>query len=132
MCCLFGGLGALASRTQDLQSATAPVQLIISATYLCAVLGKGALLTVASFVPVASTVTMPARLFMGTVPWWQVAASLVLALAFAVVAVALSARAYRSSVLHTGGRMSLRASLGRRAGRVARPDLVPAGAVEAG
>jgi ABC-2 type transport system permease protein len=116
VCCLFAGLGALASRAQDVQAATAPVQLIITATYLCAVLGKGAVLTVASYLPVASTVAMPARLFAGGVPWWQVALALAVALAFAAVSVVVAARAYRSSVLHTGGRLSLKASLSGQVG----------------
>lgn len=115
VCCLFAGLGSLASRTQDLQAATAPIQLIITATYLVAVIGKGTVVTVASFIPVASTVTMPARIFAGAVPWWQVAISLALAIAFAALAVGVATRAYRYSVLRTSGRTSLLASLrGRR------------------
>jgi len=127
VCCLFAGLGALASRTQDLQAATAPVQLIITATYLVSVIGKGAVLTIASFVPVASTVTMPARIFAGTAAWWEVAISLALSIGFAVLAVQVAARAYRYSVLRTGGRTSLLASL---RGREVQPEPALAGSAK--
>lgn len=109
--CLFAGLGALASRTQDLQAATMPVQLLVVATYLCAVIGKGAIVTVSSYIPVLSTVTMPARIFAGTASWWQIAVALVAALVFAVIAVALAVRVYTSSILRTAGRISLFSSL---------------------
>jgi len=123
VCCMFAGLGALASRTQDLQAATAPVQLIITATYLVSIIGKGTVLTIASFVPVASTVTMPARIFAGTAAWWEVAISLALSIGFAVLAVQVAARAYRFAVLRTGGRTSLLTSL---RGRDEQPQPVPA------
>jgi ABC-2 type transport system permease protein len=93
--CLFAGLGALASRTQDLQAATMPVQLLVTATYMCAVVGKGAVV----------------RIFAGTATWWQVAVSLLAAVVFAVVAVRISVRAYTYSILRTGGRTSLLSSL---------------------
>ncbi|WP_329314148.1 MULTISPECIES: ABC transporter permease [unclassified Streptomyces] len=125
VCCLFAGLGALASRTQDMQSATAPLQLLITATYMCSIVGKGVVVTIASFVPIASTVTMPARVFAGTAAWWEIAASLAIALAFAALTIRIAARAYRSSVLHTGSRLSLLASL-----RAARTE--PAGAQPTG
>ncbi|MEU6867110.1 ABC transporter permease [Streptomyces sp. NPDC046876] len=111
VCCLFAGLGALASRTQDMQAATAPLQLLVTATYMCSIIGKGVVVTIASFVPIASTVTMPARVFAGTAAWWEIAASLAIALAFAALTIRIAARAYRSSVLHTGSRLSLLASL---------------------
>lgn len=119
VCCLFAGLGALASRTQDLQSAVAPAQLLIVAAYLVAVIGKGALVTVSSFVPVLSAATMPSRIFAGGVPGWQVAASLVLGIAFAVIATLAAARVYRFSVLRTGTRIRLLDSL--RAGGAPAP-----------
>lgn len=111
MCFLFGGLGALASRTQDLQSATAPLQLIITATYMISIVANGAVITVASFVPIASTVTMPSRIFAGDVRWWEVAISLTTSVAFAIASVWIADRAYRSSVLKTGARLSLLTSL---------------------
>ncbi|MFH8386564.1 ABC transporter permease [Kitasatospora sp. NPDC018058] len=111
VCCLFAGLGALASRTQDVQSATAPLQMIIMATYMVSIVGKGAVVTVASYVPIAATVTMPSRIFAGTAAWWEIATSLVIAALFAAVTIRIAARAYRSSVLHTGSRLSLLASL---------------------
>ncbi|MGW3041151.1 ABC transporter permease [Kitasatospora sp. NPDC001159] len=123
VCCLFAGLGALASRTQDVQSATAPLQMIIMATYMVSIVGKGAVVTVASYVPIASTVTMPARIFAGTAAWWEIATSLVIAALFAALTVRIAARAYRSSVLHTGSRRSLLASL-----RADRAEARPTGA----
>ncbi|MEU4584684.1 ABC transporter permease [Kitasatospora aureofaciens] len=126
VCCLFAGLGALASRTQDVQSATAPLQMIIMVTYMVSIVGKGAVVTVASYVPIAATVTMPARIFAGTAAWWEIASSLVIASLFAALTVRIAARAYRSSVLHTGSRLSLLASL--RADRAEPAAARPTGA----
>lgn len=109
--CLFAGLGALASRTQDLQAATMPVQLLVIATYMCAVIGKGAIVTVTSYILVLSTVTMPARIFAGTATWWQIATALIAAVVFAVLAVALAVRIYTFSILRTAGRVPLWSSL---------------------
>ena len=85
--------------------------MLITAVYLLAIFGRGGVLTVASYVPVASTVTMPARLFTGGVPWWQVLLSLAAAVLFVVAGVALAGRLYRGSVMQTRGRIRLRAAL---------------------
>ncbi len=53
-----------------------------------------------------STVTMPARVFAGTAAWWEIAASLAIAVLFAGLTIRIAARAYRSSVLHTGSRLT--------------------------
>lgn len=77
---------------------------------MCAVIGKGAI-TVTSYVPVLSTVTMPARIFAGTAAWLQVGVSLLAAVVFAVHSVALAVGIYTASILRSGARVSLLTTL---------------------
>lgn len=114
MCFLFGGLGSLASRAQDMQSATAPLQIVITAAYMISFVGSEAIVKVTSYVPILSTVTMPSRALKGTATWWEVAIAVTIAVGFAVVSVRLADRAYRGSVLQLGPRLELSSILGRR------------------
>ncbi len=113
VCCLFAGLGALAPRTQDLPTATAPLQVLLAATYALSVSSSETVLRVASFLPIASTVTLPARIFTGDVPWSHVVISYAVAVAFAAACIPVAARMYRASVLRTDGRVSLVRALRR-------------------
>ena len=66
---------------------------------------------IASYVPIASSVVMPARVLEGEVAWWQAAISLGITLASAVVIVRVGEQIYRNSLLRGGGRVSLRSAL---------------------
>lgn len=63
--------------------------------------------------PLSSPLVMPVRVIGGSVPAWEVALSVALSLAAIVVVIRLAGRMYGSAVLQTGGRLSLRAALGR-------------------
>ena len=58
-----------------------------------------------------SPTLMPMRLAMGAVPPWQIALSLVLALATVPVLLVLAGRLYRNGVVRTGARVGLREAL---------------------
>jgi len=108
---LFAGLGALASRIPDVPAATMPIQLLVIATYIFAVIGKGAAVTVASFLPVLCTVAMPQRIFAGHVPGWQVGLALLAAVLFSGLALTLASRIYQVAALHSGVRLRLLSTL---------------------
>ena len=111
LACLFAVAGALASRTEDLQSTTAPMTTILMLVYVVSFGLSGTALTVASYVPVASVVTMPARILAGDATWWEAVLSLLVMVVFSAVTVVVGERIYRRSLLQTRGRVSWRQAL---------------------
>ena len=106
--CLWAATGAFASRSDDLQSTTAPVQLLLIAPFLAAVyVGEGTLRTALSYVPFTAPLVMPARLLSGDAEAGEAGVSALLLLLAAGAAVLLGERLYRSSLLRTRGRTSL-------------------------
>ncbi|GAA4591838.1 ABC-2 type transport system permease protein [Actinoplanes octamycinicus] len=100
---LWAGVGALASRQEELASTTVPVQMLVLIPFFLAVSvpKDGVLMQVLSFVPFSSPLAMPIRLFHGDVPLWQPLLSLLLLAATAVALLAVGARVYSGSLLRT-------------------------------
>ena len=111
LACLFAVAGALASRTEDLQSTTAPMTTILMLVYVLSFGLSGTALQVASFVPIASVVSMPGRILAGDVAWWEPVLALLLMAAFSAATIGLSERIYRRSLLQTRGRVSWKQAL---------------------
>jgi ABC-2 type transport system permease protein len=115
--CLWAAAGAFASRSEDLQSTTAPLQVLVILPFFASVyVGDGALRTVLSFVPFSSPIFMPGRLVQGDAAGWEAAVAAVLLLAAAFAAVLVGERLYRSSLLRTRGRTGLREAWSGRTG----------------
>lgn len=111
LACIWAVDGSLASRSEDLQSTTMPLTMVLVVALFIGISASGVWQVVASYVPVISTITMPMRLLDGTAAWWEAAISLLLTLAFAAVTVLLGEKLYRRSVLQTGGRVSLKQAM---------------------
>jgi ABC-2 type transport system permease protein len=105
---LWSVAGSLATRQEDLQATTAPGQGLLLVPYLVAVAGGDRAVEIASYVPIASSMTMPGRLLAGDVPWWQPVVSLLLAVAAAALLIRLGARWYERTLLQTSRRISYR------------------------
>lgn len=100
--------GALASRQQDLQASTAPLQILLFAPYIVAVTAGEQVQTVVSMLPITATMLMPARLAQGEVPAWQLGVAVLTTVLAAVLLVRLSARVWERTVLQTGPRIGFR------------------------
>ena len=111
LACVWAVCGSLASRTEDLQATTMPMTMLLVGLLLLGLMGSGTTQVIASYVPIASVVAMPARLLAGTAAWWEPVLSLALTLAAAAVLIAIAERIYRRSLLQTGGRLSVRQAL---------------------
>lgn len=85
-----------------------PGQALLLVPYLIAVAGSDKMIEVTSFVPIASSLTMPARLVDGDVPLWQPTVSLLLAAAAAALLIRLGARWYERTLLQTSRRTTYR------------------------
>ena len=115
---VYGALGSLVSRQEDIQSVITPVSIVVLVGF---VVGfnlllsdpRSTVLAVLSLVPPLSPLLMPGRTAVGAAPGWQVALALVLTLVFTAAVLALGGRIYERSVLRTGARVSLRSALGR-------------------
>jgi ABC-2 type transport system permease protein len=111
--CAFAVAGALVPRQEEIQSVTAPLTIIILASFF---LSFGALddpgsslAKVLSLLPPSAPMVMPVRMIAGDVAAWEVVVSVTLTLAAATGLIAIAARVYGAAVLRTGSRVTLRA-----------------------
>jgi ABC-2 type transport system permease protein len=107
--CLWAAAGAVASRQEDLQSTTLPMQAVVMLPFLVtSYVIKGPWLVILSYVPFTSTVMMPRRLVAGQAAWWEPVLSAGIGLAVCAGLVLVGARLYQNSLLRGGGRVSWR------------------------
>jgi len=106
--CLWAVTGALASRTEDVQSTSTPLTMLLVAIFFGSAFLDGAAQTVLSFVPPASAVLMPQRILEGDAAWWEPFVALAILLVAAGAVVLVAERLYRRSLLQTHGRISVR------------------------
>ncbi len=106
LACVWAAAGALCSRSEDLQSTTMPLTLVLVAIFVVALSLDGANEVIGSYVPVMSTILMPKRVLEGDVVWWEPALSLLVTLVFCAVTVRLGSTLYRRALLQTQGRIT--------------------------
>ena len=103
---LYGALGSLASRVEDINTSIMPIVLLLVAAMMVSITGmmnpESDYVTVCSFIPLLSPMVMFVRICMTDVPFWQVAVSLAIMIVTTVGIGILSARIYRIGVLMYG------------------------------
>jgi ABC-2 type transport system permease protein len=107
---LWAVAGALASRTEDLQSSSTPITMLLMVMFFGALYLDGVGEVVGSYVPPLSAVLMPMRLVDGSAAWWEPVVAVVLLIAFGTGLVRLAERLYSRALLQTGGQLSLKAA----------------------
>lgn len=109
---IFGALGALVSKTEDVNASATPVTIIFVIVFLISVTGmqntEGLVLKIASFIPFSSFMAMFVRLSMGSVAWYEVAISLSLLIISTVFVGWFSAKVYRMGTLMYGNPVKLK------------------------
>jgi ABC-2 type transport system permease protein len=108
LACLWAVAGALASRTEDIQSTSMPITMLMMLMYFGALFLDGTARAIGSFIPPVSSILMPMRVLAGEVSWWEPALALLLLVAFAVGLILVSERIYRRALLQTGGKLSVK------------------------
>lgn len=115
--CLFAMGGALASRTEELQSTTGPITLVAMASYFGATFAGndpgGTFARVVSLIPTAAPLLMPMRMATGEAAGWEVLLATGLVVAVIAVLVPVTARVHAGAALFTRGQLKLRAALAR-------------------
>jgi ABC-2 type transport system permease protein len=111
LACLFAVAGALASRTEDLQSTTSPLTTALMLVYFASFALTGTALKIASFVPIVSVVAMPGRVIAGDAAWWEPVLALLLMAGFSALTIIVGEKIYRRSLMQTRGRVSWKQAL---------------------
>jgi ABC-2 type transport system permease protein len=113
---LWAVAGSLATRQEDLGSTTLPGQMILMIPFFFSVFAGSSAKTIASFVPIASSMSMPGRMLTEDVPVWQPLLAIAILLVATVLIIRLGARLYERTLLQTGRRLGYREALTIKAG----------------
>jgi ABC-2 type transport system permease protein len=113
---VFGALGALVSRQEDVGGVVAPALMFVIIGYVIGISilpsdPGSPLVEVLSLIPTFSPTVMPMRLGIGGVPVWEQILTVALVVALIPLLIWLAGRIYRNAVLRTGARVSLREAL---------------------
>lgn len=112
---LYGAMGALVSKTEDISKSVSGLMVVIMAVYFFSLLQltnvDGQVIRVLSFLPVSSYSTMFARIAMGTVAPWEIIVSFLI-LAVSIVGTGfLGAKIYRMGTLRYGNPIKITSAL---------------------
>ncbi len=109
---LAAALGSTVSRQEEVSGILAPVTLSLTLCYAASFAAAGSpdssLARIASIVPPFSAISMPARIARGSVPLLDIVMAVVFLLVATAAIIAVAARVYRASILHSGTRVPLR------------------------
>ncbi len=113
---IFGMLGALVSKTEDISKSSSPVMMIYIASFMIAIVGmtsdsNNIVMKVASYIPFTSGNAMFVRVAMGSVEIWEVIVSAAILVASCVIAGLLAAKIFRYGTLHYGNPIKFKTAL---------------------
>ena len=112
---LYGAMGALVSKTEDISKTVSGLMMVIMVVYFFSLMQltniDGTIIKVLSFLPVSSYSTMFARIAMGTVASWEIIVSFLILVASIFGAGVLGAKIYRMGTLRYGNPISLTKAL---------------------
>ncbi len=113
---IFGMLGALVSKTEDISKSSSPVMMFYIVSFMIAMFGMSSdsnniVMKVASYIPFTSGNAMFVRVAMGSVPIWEVLVSGAILVGSCVVAGVLGAKIFRYGTLHYGNPIKLKTAL---------------------
>lgn len=118
--CLFAMGGALASRTEELQSTTGPITFIAMASYFGAIFANGSpdsvLGRVISVLPPSSPLTMPVRIATGDAAVWEIGLAVALLVGAVALLLPVTARVHAGAALFTRGQLKLGQAMRRAEG----------------
>lgn len=111
LACIWAASGALASRTEDVQSTSMPLTMVLVVLFIGALNVEGVARQIFSYVPIASTFLMPVRIIEGDTELWEPLLALVLVLLFCAVTIWFGSRLYQRALLHTTGSLTWRKAM---------------------
>lgn len=112
---IFGVLGALVSKTEDIGTSSTPITIIFIIGFFISMFGLSnpdmLLVKVASFVPLTSFMAMFVRVTMGTVPPLEIIISLIILAGTTVAFGIIGAKIYRLGTLMYGNPVKIRQAI---------------------
>lgn len=112
---LYGAMGALVSKTEDISKSTSGLMMVIMIVYMFSLIQlnnvDGTIIKVLSFLPISSYSTMFARIAMGTVATWEIILSFVILVASIVAVGVIGAKIYRMGTLRYGNPIKFSSAL---------------------
>ena len=112
---LFGAMGALVSKTEDVSKSSGGLMMAIMIVYFIALFQMtnvdGFAMKLLSFLPFSSYSTMFIRIAMGTVEVWEIVLSFVILVLSIVLAGVFGAKIYRMGTLRYGNQIKLGAAI---------------------
>lgn len=108
---MYGALGALVSKIEDLNKTAGSAQMIIMIVYFVTLFGitnpDGLLMKVCSYLPISSYSAMFARVAMGSVELWEIILSAVILYASVALMGIIGGKIFRNSTLRYGNPIKL-------------------------
>lgn len=112
---IFGALGALVSKTEDINTSSAPITILFILVFAVTFIGMndtdGMLLKVASYVPFSSFMCMFVRISMGSVATWEILLSLSILVITTILVGFGAAKIYRRGTLMYGNTIKFKHAL---------------------
>ena len=112
---IYGALGALVSRTEDIGSAATPITIIFVIVFFVTFMGMndmgGSMVKIASFIPFSSFMAMFVRISMGSVTLIEILISFVILLASTILVGFGAAKIYRKGTLMYGNTIKFKNAL---------------------
>ena len=112
---IFGALGSLVSKTEDISSSIGPITMIFVIVFFIGMFGltnsDSLLIKIASFIPFSSSMTMLIRVAMGTVSNLEIIISFIILLISTILTALGAAKIYRLGTLMYGNPIKLRNAL---------------------
>lgn len=112
---IFGALGALVSKTEDISSSIGPISMIFIIVFLISMFGlnnsDSIVIKVASFIPFSSSMTMLIRIALGTVSTIEIIISFLILVVTTILTAIGAAKIYRLGTLMYGNPIKLKNAL---------------------
>lgn len=103
---LYGAMGALVSKTEDINKSSGSIQMVIMIVYFAVLFQMsnidGIVMKVASFLPISSYSAMYIRVAMGEVALWEIIISYIILVISTVLTGFIGAKIYRMGTLRYG------------------------------
>lgn len=105
---LYGAIGSTVSKLEDINTSVMPITMLFIIAFMVVMFSFASgtvdtvLMKVCSFIPFTSSMAMFTRIAMSTVPWYEIAASIVILIGSVVGVGVVSAKIYRVGVLLYG------------------------------
>ncbi|MEU4687885.1 ABC transporter permease [Actinoplanes sp. NPDC023714] len=106
---VWAGVGALASRQEEITSTSSPVQMAVLIPFFAVLFlqDNAEAQQILSYIPFSSPIAMPIRMFNGDAAGWEPIVSLLILAATALVLLIAGARVYQGSLMRTRQKTSI-------------------------